>query len=1307
MRLHLPYQLRLALIAAVGSFAGFTTAYGQDATTPDGISISFGDTSVSSTASGTLGGVGASGWNNLGVPNDTFNNLIDNSGSVTNAIVTVSSPAGSWGPGETDLTTVEGCVAATYLDIYNYRDDRWDIDIKTDYLISDLKLYFSGDNDYSISAININGTDYMGGATANNVGSETWGSRTPATSFNDNNTLTLNNVYGGSVHMRNLVDRNNRATLAGLQVTNTTADYLWVSSESGTLDGSAITYTKGTDNSTLAQLDVSNRILGFSGETTVNFDAGTQLNAIQASSGNVTITGSDLTIATLFAKENATITLNGALIAENDLVVGGLGSVILGHDQTLGDLTVGGNLHVSDNVTIEVMGDCILNGTVTGGDGAAIFCNVAADTAHTFNDITVTSSASYRQNLIGSAADGYQMRIDGDTAIDVESSGNKLNISTGSDTPVTVTLNSLDLTTGTTLLEAGANVSVTGNIGAADYHDRSLSVGKNVHLTYSGLVMRTSTLTIEGGTVKAESLMLGNSSRASSVININDGLLEVTGSSAATYKAGNIRLAHWGVDTYLNIDGGEFRALDAEVSMGDDGRAHISITEGAMNVAGIRTKNGSSLNMTGGELNIGSGGIFINAGLYGDMETQGSLSFTGGKLGVLEEGGWGTTLNLTLDGVTINTDVYDAANGVQTTQGANIALTGNLAGVENNKGNILTGSGSLTIAQTMGSGISLEDGSTATLILSDGALDNLEKTLIGATFTDKSGISENGYCTFNHKVMNTETNIAKLSYGDEELELVSSDGIAYVRGTEVSDGVYMINSGVVVYGDDSTYADSADTTGIVINDGSLTLQTSLKDTLTDGIELKKTATITLNGTDVTLNSSSVRVDSGAYLYVAGDGTYVRTGADGIVAYTDAATWSGTYVMSGTTLGNISLDWFGNANSKIVFENSSGYLNQANQTAQTYAANIEFRKDAAGNAAWTNNNGWDGDNRTFSGTISGDGDFVRNNVGSAQTFNFTGDVTEWKGSFNHKGTSSRHVTYLNFSGKATEINVNLKAEEANASVMNVGVENANAVAVNGNITGNISMRYSGLGDKTVSGDNNYTGGTSVDGGKLIVTSATGLGAGNVTVHSGLVFNSGDAVEFSHAISGSGFLEQSGEGTLTLSGTNSFTGGTFVTGGTLVAANADALGTTGSIRVENGMLKATTTMNLGDRVSLVSDGVTPLIGVAEGETLTLSGLTLKLDFDYMTEPVQLFSTESSNLVTVNLLDVSEGGTLEGDWVNNLTLYNQDDRLLTNWTANFDEVDGTISFAGLIVPEPSTASLSLLGLSALLMRRRRRNA
>ncbi|WP_223196649.1 autotransporter-associated beta strand repeat-containing protein, partial [Salmonella enterica] len=85
---------------------------------------------------------------------------------------------------------------------------------------------------------------------------------------------------------------------------------------------------------------------------------------------------------------------------------------------------------------------------------------------------------------------------------------------------------------------------------------------------------------------------------------------------------------------------------------------------------------------------------------------------------------------------------------------------------------------------------------------------------------------------------------------------------------------------------------------------------------------------------------------------------------------------------------------------------------------------------------------------------------------------------------------------------------------------------------------------------------------------------------------------------NAISGSGQVEKSGDGTLTLSGSNTYTGGTLISGGTLVASNVEALGS-GDV-TNDAVLELNTggdfTNNISGSGQVVKSG---------DETLTLSG------------------------------------------------------------------------------------------------------
>ncbi|HBI4850292.1 fibronectin-binding autotransporter adhesin ShdA [Salmonella enterica] len=111
----------------------------------------------------------------------------------------------------------------------------------------------------------------------------------------------------------------------------------------------------------------------------------------------------------------------------------------------------------------------------------------------------------------------------------------------------------------------------------------------------------------------------------------------------------------------------------------------------------------------------------------------------------------------------------------------------------------------------------------------------------------------------------------------------------------------------------------------------------------------------------------------------------------------------------------------------------------------------------------------------------------------------------------------------------------------------------------NVTGEGQIVKSGSDELIVTGDNTYSGGTTISGGTLTADHADSLGTGAVA-NSG-VFQVGEG-ELENTLSGSGSLVKTGTGELTLSGDNTYSGGTTITGGTLTADHADSLVKTGT-------------------------------------------------------------------------------------------------------------------------------------------------
>jgi autotransporter-associated beta strand protein len=122
---------------------------------------------------------------------------------------------------------------------------------------------------------------------------------------------------------------------------------------------------------------------------------------------------------------------------------------------------------------------------------------------------------------------------------------------------------------------------------------------------------------------------------------------------------------------------------------------------------------------------------------------------------------------------------------------------------------------------------------------------------------------------------------------------------------------------------------------------------------------------------------------------------------------------------------------------------------------------------------------------------------------------------------------------------------------------------------GQLTGGGGFQKSGTGTLVLSGNNNYSGVTTISNGVLRIDSNTGLPAGNSVIdNSLLLFNQPTTLNFSGSISGSGGLTRQ-NADLILSGTNSYTGTTTIANGTLEIDSNGGLPPNSNV-VDNGLL-----------------------------------------------------------------------------------------------------------------------------------------
>ncbi|MFZ5664193.1 MAG: autotransporter-associated beta strand repeat-containing protein [Pseudomonadota bacterium] len=193
---------------------------------------------------------------------------------------------------------------------------------------------------------------------------------------------------------------------------------------------------------------------------------------------------------------------------------------------------------------------------------------------------------------------------------------------------------------------------------------------------------------------------------------------------------------------------------------------------------------------------------------------------------------------------------------------------------------------------------------------------------------------------------------------------------------------------------------------------------------------------------------------------------------------------------------------------------------------------------------------------------------------------------------------------------------------------------------------------------MSGNNNYSGTTTVGGGVLVVGTGgtTGsIGTGNLVNGATVRFNRSNDYTVANAISGAGNLVKEGSGTLTLTGANSFSGGVFISAGNLVLASAtggviNAAGTGGIIMSGNTTLQAGVSGSLGNAISFGNGSAT--VAAATGTTLRLASSSLSFEAG-AGSPLNFGTTSATGTIELAPVTVSVGAQVNPININGGTL------------------------------------------------------
>jgi len=489
----------------------------------------------------------------------------------------------------------------------------------------------------------------------------------------------------------------------------------------------------------------------------------------------------------------------------------------------------------------------------------------------------------------------------------------------------------------------------------------------------------------------------------------------------------------------------------------------------------------------------------------------------------------------------------------------------------------------------------------------------------------------------------------------------------YTGGTTLNDGIVAITS-----------ADNLGTGDVTFNGGILDITNDV--TLDNGVILNADGTIRGQDqatSDITLNGNI----SGTGALTLQEGQFHLEDATNDYTGGTVIKHATVYIDDDGQLGDAAGDLTLNGGALVI---QGPLTSDRDVLLETFGGFIGSTSDVT----------WDGD-------ISGTGEFAKSGSGVLTlngTNTYTGDTKVIGGTLQLGSTGSlASTTNLNIASGATfDLNDNTQTIGALSGSGKVKLgsgalttDTDDDSSFSGVISGTGSFTKDGTGTLTLSGNNTYTGGTSINGGVLAINNNSNLGdasgiltfdggtlrtdAGIGTVRKVTLGTDGGTIDtngfdstFSGVISGTGSLTKDGTGMLTLNKANTYTGDTNVMDGTL------KLGT-------NGSLADTTNLFIDTDGTFDVNYKTQTIGALSGDGNLLLGFgTLTTN----TSTESTFSGEISGIGTLSL----QGGTklaLDGSGANFLGVLDVQDGHLTvdgNFGSSVAYVSNASQFSGI---------------------------
>jgi fibronectin-binding autotransporter adhesin len=728
-----------------------------------------------------------------------------------------------------------------------------------------------------------------------------------------------------------------------------------------------------------------------------------------------------------------------------------------------------------------------------------------------------------------------------------------------------------------------------------------------------------------------------------------------------------------------------------------------SATSGALSFGGNIANGGFLLTITGGLNTTANGVISGTGGLAktgaGALTLSGTNTYSGG-----------TTFNTGTVSISSNANL-GATSGGLTFNGGTLQVTGNVVGT---RAVTMTGAGTFDVA--LGSSIE-ESGvvsgngnltltSFGTLILSGSGSNGTGSTSIGGILSLRgtvtlgtgnlaftTGVLELGNGNFTRALgagagqvnMSTATNGAGFAaYGADRIVNLGGAGAIVTWGS----GSFLA-AGQVLYLGSLTSDHTVDfQNGINLNGGSRSIQA-------------------LPGVGTAANGKLSGVISGAGASNLSLDAVPGYGAGSVILSNGANSYAGTTTINAGTLlleananGTAGNTVLGSGASDILIGNTSGAYDAGLETNSAVTVSRNLRAQS-GNTGII--------------TIGGN---------SASTSTFSGSL--------FLGTTSGI-------GKS----VTLTSAAGGTTIFSGVVQDPTGVVGSG------LVRTDGAGTVVLSGVNTYAGGTSIDGGTLSISQSANLGAnaGGLTINAGtlqitsgfstnrvfslgdtastLLINPAQTLTITSAIGGTGALNKSGTGTLTLTGANTYSGGSIINAGTVIistngnlgaaagavtlnAATLDVAGTFASTRnftlgsatstiqvdptftfTDSGIFSGTGTLNKTGTGILVLSGVNTYSGATNISAGTLRNGIANVIPDSSAVTVASGATYDLNSFSETIGSLAGAGAVTNGAAGALTLTAGGDNTSTLFSGILQNGSGTISFT-----KSGTGTLTLTG-------------